>query len=60
MKNHKININQLYTVSGSLQLLFGVKGERCNTREVISKIINNCKCEFIRPSQKETIPKLKK
>lgn len=55
----KLHKSAIY-IGGGLQLLFGVKGERWNTHEVISKIINNCKCEFIRPSQEETIPNAKK
>ena len=55
----KLHKSAIY-IGGGIQLLFGVKGERWRTHDVISKIINNCKCEFIRPSQEETIPNAKK
>lgn len=55
----KLHKSAIY-IGGGLQLLFGVKGTRWENHEVISKIINNCKCDFVKPSQEETIPNAQK
>jgi len=50
----KINKSSVY-VGGGLQLFFGVMGKRWDQSDVISKIIKENGCKFIRPSNDEII-----
>lgn len=55
----KLHKSAIY-IGGGIQLLFGVKGNRWENHEEIKKIMNNCTCEFIKPSQEETITNAQK
>jgi hypothetical protein len=50
----KLNKSAIY-IGGGLQLLFGVMGKRWDNTEMWQNIINENDCEFIRPSEEETI-----
>ena len=54
----KLNKSAIY-MGGGLQLLFGVKGKRWETHDIISKIIENSDVPFINPSEDEQIPNYK-
>jgi hypothetical protein len=56
---NKMNKSAIY-VGGGLQLLFGVIGRRWETSDTIQKIIKDNDCKFIRPSDEETVPNIKK
>ena len=54
----KLNKSAIY-MGGGLQLLFGVKGKRWETHDIISKIIKNSDVPYISPSEDEQIPNYK-
>lgn len=54
----KLNKSAIY-MGGGLQLLFGVKGKRWETHDIISQIIKNSDIPFISPSKDEQIPNYK-
>lgn len=55
---NELNKSAIY-LGGGLQLLFGVKGKRWETHDIISKIIENSDVPFINPSDDEQIPNYK-